>query len=85
MVRQPLAHRIATDDALNSVSRYLPLFDRKALGAIKDELVSSSSAGPGCDDHFLMTGALPVANILAKFLAAALSIHAVGRGGERWD
>jgi hypothetical protein len=38
MVRQPLAHRIATDDALNSVMCYLPLFDRKALTAIKDEL-----------------------------------------------
>jgi type III restriction enzyme len=38
MVRQPLAHRIATDDALNSVSCYLPLFDRKALVSIKDEL-----------------------------------------------
>ncbi len=38
MVRQPLAHRIATDDALNSVMCYLPLFERKALGAIKDEL-----------------------------------------------
>ncbi len=33
MVRQPLAHRIATDDALNSVACYLPLFDRKALAA----------------------------------------------------
>jgi type III restriction enzyme len=38
MVRQPLAHRIATDDALNSVSCYLPLFDRKAVTSIKDEL-----------------------------------------------
>lgn len=38
MVRQPLARRIATDDALNSVSCYLPLFDRKALASIKDEL-----------------------------------------------
>jgi type III restriction enzyme len=38
MVRQPLAHRIATDDALNSVTCYLPLFDRKALVSIKDEL-----------------------------------------------
>lgn len=38
MVRQPLAHRIATDDALNSVSCYLPLFDREKLTAIKDEL-----------------------------------------------
>lgn len=38
MVRQPLAHRIATDDALNSVSCYLPLFDRAALASIKDEL-----------------------------------------------
>lgn len=38
MVRQPLAHRIATDDALNSVTCYLPLFDRKALTAIKEAL-----------------------------------------------
>lgn len=38
MVRQPLAHRIATDDALNGVICYLPLFDKKALTAIKDEL-----------------------------------------------
>jgi type III restriction enzyme len=38
MVRQPLAHRIATDDVLNSVTCYLPLFDQKALTTIKDEL-----------------------------------------------
>jgi hypothetical protein len=38
MVRQPLAHRIATDDALNSVTCYLPLFDRKAVSSIKNEL-----------------------------------------------
>ncbi len=38
MVRQPLAHRIATDDLLNSVMCYLPLFNRKALTTIKDEL-----------------------------------------------
>ncbi len=45
MVRQPLAHRIATDDALNSVSCYLPLFDSKKLAAIKDEL-----EGKGADN-----------------------------------
>ena len=38
MVRTPLARRITTDDALNSVSCYLPLFDRGALSAIKTEL-----------------------------------------------
>jgi type III restriction enzyme len=38
MVRQPLAHQIATDDALNSVSCFLPLFDRAALGSIIAEL-----------------------------------------------
>lgn len=38
MIRQPLAHRIATDDALNSVTCYLPLFDRTALTSIKDQL-----------------------------------------------
>jgi hypothetical protein len=45
MVRQPLAHRIVTDDALNSVTCYLPLFDRKALSSIKDAL-----EGKGTDD-----------------------------------
>jgi len=44
MVRQPLAHRIATDDALNSVSCYLPLFDSKKLTAIKDELEGKSTS-----------------------------------------
>ena len=43
MVRQPLAHRIATDDALNSVMCYLPLFDRKALTTIKDALEGSGA------------------------------------------
>ena len=38
MVRQPLAHRIATDDALNTVACFLPNFNRDALGAIKAEL-----------------------------------------------
>lgn len=38
MVRQPLAHRIATDDTLNAVTCYLPLFDQKALTGIKDAL-----------------------------------------------
>jgi len=52
MVRQPLAQRIATDDALNSVICYLPLFDRKALATIKAELEGkgksngSGQAGP---------------------------------------
>jgi len=43
MVRQPLAHRIATDDALNSVMCYLPLFDRKALTASR---MSSRAKAP---------------------------------------
>lgn len=38
MVRQPLAHRIATDDVLNTVSCCLPLFDRSALKSITDAL-----------------------------------------------
>jgi hypothetical protein len=41
MVRQPLAHRIATDDALNSVACFLPKFDRSKLGTIKAELEGS--------------------------------------------
>ncbi len=55
MVRQPLAHRIATDDALNSVMCYLPLFDRKALTAIKDEL-----EGTGTDNGQNRVGATVV-------------------------
>jgi type III restriction enzyme len=55
MVRQPLAHRIATDDALNSVTCYLPLFDRKALTAIKDEL-----EGKGADNGQNKVGATVV-------------------------
>lgn len=38
MVRQPLARRVATDDGLNSVACYLPLFNRKSLAQIKAEL-----------------------------------------------
>ncbi|MCZ7629540.1 MAG: hypothetical protein M5U19_11025 [Microthrixaceae bacterium] len=34
MVRTPLAHRITTDDALNTVSCYLPLFNRGTLEKI---------------------------------------------------
>ncbi len=45
MVRQPLAHRVATDDVLNSVSCYLPLFDSKKLSAIKDELEGKGGEG----------------------------------------
>ena len=52
MVRQPLAHRIATDDALNSVMCYLPLFDRTSLSAIKDEL-----EGKGADNGQNKVGA----------------------------
>lgn len=45
MVRQPLAHRIATDDALNTVSCFLPNFNRTALGVIKAELEGRSGTG----------------------------------------
>lgn len=45
MVRQPLAQRIATDDALNSVSCYLPHFNRTALATIKDELEGRGKGG----------------------------------------
>jgi type III restriction enzyme len=38
MVRQPLARRVPTDDVLNSVACYLPLFNRKSLAQIKAEL-----------------------------------------------
>ncbi len=44
MVRQPLAHRVATDDALNSVVCFLPEFDRAKLGTIKAEHEGSGKA-----------------------------------------
>lgn len=45
MVRSPLAQRIATDDALNSVACYLPKFNREALHSIKDELEGNGKSG----------------------------------------
>ena len=48
MVRQPLRHRIATDDVLNTVSCYLPLFDRGALASIKEAL---EGAGQDNGEH----------------------------------
>ncbi|MEM7093666.1 MAG: DEAD/DEAH box helicase family protein [Actinomycetota bacterium] len=45
MVRQPLARRIPTDDALNSVSCYLPNFNRTALEKIKAELEGNGESG----------------------------------------
>lgn len=44
MVRSPLTHRVTTDDALNSVACFLPLFDRSALEAIKAELEGTGRA-----------------------------------------
>jgi type III restriction enzyme len=49
MVRSPLARRIATDDALNSVACFLPRFDRAALGKITDELTKPGEPGQGSD------------------------------------
>ncbi len=45
MVRAPLARRIPTDDALNSVTCYLPKFNRDALYAIKNELEGNGKSG----------------------------------------
>ena len=55
MVRSPLTHRVTTDDALNSVACFLPLFDRSALEAIKAEL-----EGTGKADSELRVGAAVV-------------------------
>jgi hypothetical protein len=49
MVRSPLARRIATDDALNSVACFLPRFNREALGRITDELTKPGEPGQGSD------------------------------------
>lgn len=45
MVRSPLARRIATDDALNSVSCFLPRFNRRALKTITTELTQPGEPG----------------------------------------
>jgi type III restriction enzyme len=49
MVRSPLAQRIATDDALNSVACFLPNFERKALEKITDELTKPGEPGQAAD------------------------------------
>jgi type III restriction enzyme len=49
MVRSPLARRIATDDALNSVACFLPRFNRAALGKITEELTKPGEPGQGSD------------------------------------
>lgn len=45
MVRQPLRHRVTTDDVLNSVACFLPRFNRSALGVIKAELEGRGASG----------------------------------------
>ncbi|MGI8516365.1 MAG: DEAD/DEAH box helicase [Acidimicrobiia bacterium] len=49
MVRSPLARRIATDDALNSVTCLLPRFDRGALDKITAELTRPGEVGEVID------------------------------------
>ncbi len=49
MVRSPLARRITTDDALNSVVCYLPRFDRSALTKITAELTKPGEPGEAID------------------------------------
>jgi type III restriction enzyme len=49
MVRSPLARRITTDDALNSVACFLPNFERKALDKITDELTKPGEPGQAAE------------------------------------
>lgn len=46
MVRTPLKQRISTDDALNTVTCFLPKFDRETLHGIKAELEGVGKTGP---------------------------------------
>ena len=55
MIRSPLTHRVTTDDALNTVACFLPLFDRLALDSIKAEL-----EGTGKSNGDLRVGAVVV-------------------------
>jgi hypothetical protein len=45
MVRSPLARRITTDDALNSVACYLPRFDEQAVTAVIEALTKPGEPG----------------------------------------
>jgi type III restriction enzyme len=49
MVRQPLARRITTDDSLNSVWCYLPMFKMSALSAIVTELNAPGEVGSAAE------------------------------------
>lgn len=49
MVRSPLAHRIATDDALNAVACFLPRFNRAALSRITAELTQPGEVGEAAE------------------------------------
>lgn len=49
MVRSPLARRITTDDALNSVACFLPEFNRGALTDVIDELTQPGEPGTATD------------------------------------
>ncbi len=49
MVRSPLAHRVATDDALNAVSCFLPRFDRSTLARVIDELTRPGEPGAAAE------------------------------------
>jgi type III restriction enzyme len=49
MVRQPLARRIVTDDELNSVSCFLPRFDRTALDKIVEEISKPGEVGAAAE------------------------------------
>lgn len=49
MVRQPLARRITTDDALNAVACFLPKFNRTALAKVISELTKPGEVGSASD------------------------------------
>lgn len=77
MVRQPLAHRIATDDALNSVSCYLPLFDTKALTSIKEEL---EGRGPGNGQNRVGAGVIRAPMLFERNAALDAAVFAFLEG-----
>ena len=77
MVRQPLAHRIATDDALNSVTCYLPLFDTKALTSIKEEL---EGRGPGNGQNRVGAGVIRAPMLFERNAALDPAVFALLEG-----
>ena len=73
MVRQPLTRRIPTDDVLNTVACFLPLFDRSALGRIKSELEGGAN---GDGDQRVAASVVRAARVFERNVALPADVFA---------